>query len=75
MEVRCTPASQRFAALGTPVSRHNRRMKASMVVVVAVACSSSAPAALPRFENDYAGARVAALVSHVPIAVEIWAPW
>jgi hypothetical protein len=50
-------------------------MKASMVVVVAVACSSLAPAALPRFENDYAGARVAALVSHVPIAVEIWAPW
>jgi hypothetical protein len=30
---------------------------------------------LPRFENDYAGARVAALVGHVPIAVEIWAPW
>ena len=47
-----------------------------MFVVVAVACGSSASErALPRFDNDYAGARVAALVNHVPIAVEIWAPW
>ncbi|HEY1552874.1 MAG TPA: hypothetical protein VGG28_33825 [Kofleriaceae bacterium] len=54
-------------------------MKPSIVVVasLAMACGSSAPAehVLPRFENDYAGARVAALVGHVPIAVEIWAPW
>jgi hypothetical protein len=77
MPVRCAGESQRFALIGTRVSRHNRGMKASMFVVVAVACGSSAAerVALPRFDNDYAGARVAALVNHVPIAVEIWAPW
>jgi hypothetical protein len=56
-------ASQRFAPIGTRVSRHTCRMKASMFVVVAVACGSSPQA------------RIAALASHVPIAVEIWAPW
>jgi hypothetical protein len=54
-------------------------MKPSIYVVasVAMACGSSPQdrPALPRFENDYPGARIAALASHVPIAVEIWAPW
>lgn len=54
-------------------------MKPSMCVLatLAVACGSRAhaPQPLPRFENDYAGARAAAMANHVPIAVEIWAPW
>jgi hypothetical protein len=76
MAIRCAGASQRFALIGTRSLRDNRGMKASMFVVVAVACGSSASErALPRFDNDYAGARIAALVNHVPIAVEIWAPW
>jgi len=52
-------------------------MKPSIGVLatVAIACSSRATGPLPRFENDYAGARFAAMAIHAPIAVEIWAPW
>jgi hypothetical protein len=52
-------------------------MKPAIYVVasLAVACSSPQPSGLPRFDNDYDGARAVAIISHAPIAVEIWAPW
>jgi hypothetical protein len=52
-------------------------MKPSICVLasVALACGSHTRAPLPRFENDYVGARAAAMANHLPLAVEIWAPW
>jgi len=41
------------------------------------ACGSTATnvETSPRFENDYAGARIEAKRRHLPLAVEVWAPW
>lgn len=54
-------------------------MNRSIMVLAAMsaACGSSAPTVeiSPRFENDYAGARVEAKRRHLPLAVEVWAPW
>ena len=43
--------------------------------VMTTACSSAAVEGPARFENDYAGARAAAAKRHLPLAVEVWAPW
>jgi hypothetical protein len=49
-------------------------MKLAALVALA-ACSSSSPAHLQFMDNDADGARGLALVRHVPIFVEAWAPW
>ena len=44
----------------------------------AIACGSTTPAPVPaaqRFDDDYEAARLAALRSKLPLAVEVWAPW
>ena len=44
----------------------------------AIACGSTTPAPVPaaqRFDDDYEAARLAALHSKLPLAVEVWAPW
>ena len=43
--------------------------------MVALACSSATAVGPRRFENDYAGARLEATQRHLPLAVEVWAPW
>ena len=48
------------------------------VLLSAVASSASAPVAqnsLPFIADDYAGARAEARRRHVPLFVEVWAPW
>lgn len=49
-------------------------MTRSVVAIVLVACGS-ASVANQRFENDYAAARLEAKQRHLPLAVEVWAPW
>jgi hypothetical protein len=49
-------------------------MTRSLVALALVACGS-APVENRRFENDYAGARLEAKQRHLPLAVEVWAPW
>jgi hypothetical protein len=43
--------------------------------VMAFACGSGTVQSGARFENDYAGARAEAQRRHLPLAVEVWAPW
>jgi hypothetical protein len=55
--------------------------RAWLVSVVAslVSCSAGGPAAsravIHRFEDDYEAARLEAVRSKLPLAVEVWAPW
>jgi hypothetical protein len=44
------------------------------VAALALATEASA-AALPRVEDDYAGALADARRRNVPILVDVWAPW
>jgi hypothetical protein len=52
-------------------------MRSAIVLLAAVACGSSTTTVdhHPRFENDYAAARADAKQRHLPLAVEVWAPW
>jgi hypothetical protein len=47
------------------------------IVAVAIlsACGSAAVEKPARFDNDYAAARAEAQRRHLPLAVEVWAPW
>jgi len=47
------------------------------IVAVAIlgACGSAAVEKSARFDNDYAAARAEAQRRHLPLAVEVWAPW
>lgn len=59
-------------------ARHHAAMKSIvMIAAMTVACGSSTTAVdtHPRFENDYTGARAEAKQRHLPLAVEVWAPW
>jgi hypothetical protein len=58
-------------------ARHHLRMRSIVVLAALTACGSSTTAVdtHPRFENDYTGARAEAKQRHLPLAVEVWAPW
>ena len=50
----------------------------TLVLLSALASSAMAPAAaghLPFIADDYARARAEAQKKHVPLFVEVWAPW
>ncbi len=50
----------------------------SAVLLCAIASSaiaSNPPSRLPIINDDVAGARAAATQRHVPVFVEVWAPW
>ena len=49
-------------------------MRTSIVLLAVIACGS-APAGTRFLENDYAAARLEATARHLPLAVEVWAPW
>ncbi len=54
-------------------------MKLSSVVLLSTLASSVmasvAPSHLPIINDDYAKARAEAVRRHVPMFVEVWAPW
>lgn len=54
-------------------------MKLSTVVLLSTFASSAmasvAPSHLPIVNDDYAKARAEAVRRHVPLFVEVWAPW
>jgi hypothetical protein len=52
----------------------HRSLLATLAVSV-VACRSSAPSVVHHFDDDYEGARAAAMSSKLPLVVEVWAPW
>jgi rRNA maturation protein Nop10 len=48
------------------------------LAATAIACGSATPPPVPatqRFDDDYEAARLAAVRAHLPLAVEVWAPW
>ena len=49
--------------------------KRLMVAALLALCASTAGAALPFIEDDYAAAVARARTKKVPIFVEAWAPW
>ena len=49
-------------------------MRAYLAVSMLLACSKAA-APLPFIDNDEARARAEATERHLPIFVEVWAPW
>jgi hypothetical protein len=58
-------------------ARHDCGMHRTLVAaaVMTLACGSAAVVSHARFDNDYAAARAAAQRRHLPLAVEVWAPW
>jgi len=50
------------------------RRLAVTAAVAAFACSASR-ATVYHFDNDYEAARVEAQRAHLPLVVEVWAPW
>ena len=46
----------------------------AVLAVSAVACSSARPV-VRHFDDDYEAARLEAMRSKLPLAVEVWAPW
>jgi hypothetical protein len=52
--------------------------RSTLVLFAALASSAMAPVApghLPFISDDYARARAEAQKNHVPLFVEVWAPW
>jgi hypothetical protein len=51
--------------------------KLSMLVLVSTVASSAAAATgpLPFIADDFARARAEAMRRHVPVFVDVWAPW
>jgi hypothetical protein len=45
------------------------------VSLVSCSSGSSGKAVVHRFEDDYEAARLEAVRSKLPLAVEVWAPW
>jgi hypothetical protein len=68
---RCKPAENDAAR---PQPGAMTRSLFFAVAVTAVACSGPRPA-VRHFDDDYQAARLEAMRSKVPLAVEVWAPW
>jgi hypothetical protein len=49
---------------------------AALAAATALACSAAKTApTIQRFDDNYEAARLAAVRSRLPLAVEVWAPW
>jgi len=54
---------------------HHTYFLALVAATVGCGLRQAAPARLPFIENDYAGAMAQARSRHVPLFVDVWAPW
>ena len=50
-------------------------MKLSTLVFLSALVPSAAAAALPLHQDDFARARAEAKERHLPLFVDVWAPW
>jgi hypothetical protein len=50
-------------------------MKLSTLVLLSALVPSPAAASLPLIENDFTRARADAAQRHLPLFVDVWAPW
>ena len=48
---------------------------ALLTAVASCATPPAAPSHLPIINDDYARARTEAIQRHVPVFIEVWAPW